>query len=216
MKHFSKFLAVLLALLIAFGISAAAAEPTPEERDNLPELILGQETTGILEGEPYELWYRFTAEESGYHRFIVNGSGIRYSVHYEHGNARQYFSTNSARDNKVDITAGATEYVRVYHAHPEYDSNREFSITIEYVGPFNFWKEMKEMFSFDLSNFSVVKFLATIGMLPVVGIMLGFFFAPFSIGGTLILSLISALFLPVTLLLSPFMLIQSKRDRIKS
>jgi hypothetical protein len=65
----------------------------------------------------------------------------------------------------------------------------------------------------DFADIGIVGILATIGRLPLLGIMMAFFFLPFSMGGSLILIPVSALFLPVTLLLSPFMLIQSIIDR---
>ena len=211
MKMLTKPLALLLAVLMAFsfGLSASAAEPTPEERDKLPELILDQATTGTLEGTESEYWYRFTATEEGYYHFIVNGALVRYSVYFEHGERELSFPSKGVTDDKAILSAGETQYVRIYTI----SANQEFSVTVEYAGPFDFWQEMKEMFSFDFSNFSIIKLLADIGRIPLAGIMLGFFFAPFSVGGTLILSLISALFLPVTLLLSPFILIQSIKDR---
>jgi hypothetical protein len=208
LKTFTKTLALLLALLVAFGVSASAAEPPPEEWDGLPELKLGQ-TAGKLEGETTELWYRFTAEENGYYLFTVDGAwyDVYFVVSYPGEPDRFSFPDKGMIDDYASISAGETQYVRIFK--PDNASDWEFTVTIE--GPFSYRSILEEDFrdffaTFD--NVGPIEFLAGIGTIPLAGILFGLFFAPYSLGGTLFISLISALFLPVTLLLSPFMLMQ--------
>jgi len=225
MKTFTKSLALLLALLVAFGVSVSAAE-LPEELDALPVITIGEATTGNLTGEA--LWYRCRTQTNAY-RLTVTGSGIICNLYQEDGEFAGSY-TGDPSESSIFGLYGVT-YIEVL-------GTGDFTILIE---PATMWEvlnglkttlegltaedwsaawelisgELGILFTGFFSDFSIVEFLADIGMLPVFGIMLGFFFAPFSVGGTLIISLISALFLPITLLLSPFMLIQSIMDLFK-
>ena len=79
MKAFVKSLALLLALITAFGISASASDlPDDLDLNNLPELTLGVTVSGVIaisgsivaQGET---WYRFTPPEDGYYAFPTTG-----------------------------------------------------------------------------------------------------------------------------------------------
>jgi len=82
MKKLSNALALLLALLIAFGVSASAID-LPDDLGSLPALSLG-ETAGSVPLEPSalypdygyiegEAWYRFTPAEDGYYLAFAAG-----------------------------------------------------------------------------------------------------------------------------------------------
>ena len=72
MKHLSKTLAVLLALLLAFGVCASAAA-LPDDLAALPVLTAGTPVAGTIAQRDdgyqglsnYEVWYKFTPTQSG-------------------------------------------------------------------------------------------------------------------------------------------------------
>jgi len=72
-KRLAKSLALLLALLMAFGVSAGAAGfPPPEDKTGLPALTPGVTEQGVIQdGDVF--WYTFTPAQGGYYHFTVTG-----------------------------------------------------------------------------------------------------------------------------------------------
>jgi sensor histidine kinase YesM len=184
---------------------------------------------GTLTAENDTLWYRFTPEKDGFYRFRITGNDIIVNT-YEGGELFSYDPFTSDEAINIDLYSKGDTYCVEVHG------TGDFAILIE---PQTIWevfqllgaeyaktgisidelsslwgtiKENLEKMGAMFVGFGPIGILALIGMLPVFGVMLGFFFAPFSVGGTLIISLISALFLPITLLLSPFILMQYTTD----
>ena len=118
MKKSTKSLALLLALLMAFGISASAAGfPPPDDVSGLPALTLGVTANGVI-AKDETLWYTFTPTQGGYYNFTVTGGYDRCS-----GGTYDYFiigATGHIDDGNFvnwDVPyyeQGKTYYARVY------------------------------------------------------------------------------------------------------
>lgn len=266
MKKLTKSLAVLLALLLAFGISASAkGEEVPSDLTSLPELKLGATESGVIESDEY-IWYAFYPPDGGYYLFPVTGGYM--STGEGVYDAFSIYALGCGPDGYIKwddphYKRGDPYLVRVYaYAGPDAPTQSEaYTVTpkfYEYGEPLKYktvrgtgldfvlegskYSPEDVDYSYTRDNYFHVYFndgvytrvavgrpslieiyavdgilgvlneilgwLALVPAIPLLGVFLSFFFAPFSALMTLFTLLpVSIVLIPVGLLFLPFSLI---------
>ena len=153
MKKFTKTLAVLLALLIAFGVAASAAFPPPEELDALPELTLGVATAGSVamasawpdypEYINGEAWFQFKPAQSGYYLLFTTGNYNNGPQDNCYVNAAFFTDAETYLYLPYELSEGKTYYVNVSAGGIGIEGERDFTVTVKlytYAEPLQYKK----------------------------------------------------------------------------
>jgi len=111
-KTFTKSLAVLLALLMAFSVVASAID-LPGDLTGLPALVHGVTAQGSIQRDEF-IWYTFTPDQGGYYLFPTTGGYDNSISDYIRVGAAGFAADGSGKWEAPYYEQGETYYVRVY------------------------------------------------------------------------------------------------------